>query len=71
MENGMQSQVQPHHRKPAERQYLSVKECLAKAILADEIASQENESWTKALYEKIARGWREAALWSASRSAND
>ena len=67
----MQSQAQLHHREPAELQYLSAKECLAKAVLAEEIASHEIQSWTKDLYEKIAKGWREAALWSASQSAAD
>jgi len=67
----MRSQAQAHHRKPAERQCLSVKECLSKAVLADEVASHEIQPWTKDLYEKIARGWREAAMWSASQSAAD
>jgi hypothetical protein len=71
MEDGMQSQAQQHHRQPAEPRYLSVKECLAKAVQADEVARHENESWTRDLYEKIAQGWREAALWSASQSAAD
>ena len=67
----MQSQGQLDDRKPAEPQYLSVKECLAKAVLADEIASREIQPWTRDLYEKIAQGWRDAALWAASQSAAD
>ena len=39
------------------------------AVQAEEIASHEIQSWTKDVYEKIAKGWREAALWSASQSA--
>ena len=65
----MQSQAQVQYREQAEPRYLSVKECLAKAVQADEVARHENESWTRDLYEKIAQGWREAALWSASQSA--
>jgi hypothetical protein len=71
MESGMPSRAQVQRREPAEPQYLSAKECLAKAVLADEIARNENQSWTKDLYEKIAQGWREAALWSASQSSAD
>jgi hypothetical protein len=67
----MRSQAQIHHQEPAEPQYLSVKECLSKAVLADEIASHELQPRTKNLYEKIAQGWREAALWSASQSTAD
>jgi hypothetical protein len=66
----MRSQARVHHQEPAQPQYLSVKECLAKAVQADEVARHETQPWTKELYQKIADGWREAAMWSAGQSAN-
>ena len=58
----------PYDRGSAEPQYLSAEECLAKALQAEEIAVNTGQAWTRDVFEKIAKGWREAALWAASQS---